>query len=41
MDPEKKERRAVLTGTLLLILNFALGVGTLAGLLFLIKYLFF
>ena len=41
MDSEKKERRAVLIGTLLLILNFVLGVGTLASLLFLIKYLFF
>ena len=42
MDSEKKERRrVVLMGALLLIVNFALSVGTIVGLLFLIKYLFF
>ena len=41
MDLQKNERRAVLIGALLLVLNFILSIATFAGLLFLIKYLFF
>lgn len=41
MDLKKREKNHVRYGTLLLILNFVLGLGSIAAVLFLIKYLFF